>query len=99
MILFFLLAVVLLVGLTVALVTGRIGGAMADPVSTQGFEGLPAGRVAPEAVAGLRFDQALRGYRMDQVDAVLDRLAAELRERDERLAALAAPTPDAGTGN
>jgi DivIVA domain-containing protein len=87
-IVFFLLVVVLLVGLTAALVTGKLGGVMAEPTSTSGFEGLPEGPVATEAIAGLRFDQAFRGYRMDQVDAVLDRLAAELRARDEELAAL-----------
>ena len=39
-----------------------------------------------EAVRGLRFGVALRGYAMDQVDAVLDRLAAELDARDARVA-------------
>ena len=37
-------------------------------------------------VRGLRFGVALRGYAMDQVDAVLDRLAAELDARDARVA-------------
>jgi len=92
-IVFFLLAVVLLVALTAAFVTGRLGGAMAEPTSTAGFEGLPPGAVGTEQVAGLRFDQALRGYRMDQVDAVLERLAAELHARDEELAALRGARP------
>ena len=35
----------------------------------------------------LRFGMALRGYRMAQVDAVLDRVAAELAGRDQQLAA------------
>lgn len=42
------------------------------------------------AVRGLRFGVALRGYAMDQVDAVLDRLAAELDARDARVAQLTA---------
>ena len=88
MIVFFLLVVVLLIGLTAALVTGRIGGAMAEPVSTSPFEGLAPGRVGPEEVVALHFDVGLRGYRMEQVDAVLDRLTEELRARDEELAAL-----------
>ncbi|MGZ4600759.1 MAG: DivIVA domain-containing protein [Oryzihumus sp.] len=90
MIVFFLLVVVLLIGLTAAVVTGRIGGVMADPVSTSPFEGLVPGRLAAQDVTGLRFDLGLRGYRMDQVDAVLDRLADELAARDEELAALRA---------
>ena len=97
MIVFFLLVVVLLIGLTAALVTGRIGGVMAEPVSTSPFEGFGDGRVAPGEVESLRFDVGLRGYRMDQVDAVLDRLTEELRARDEELAALrAAPRATEG---
>ncbi len=33
----------------------------------------------------VRFDVAVRGYRMAQVDAVLERAAGELRDRDARL--------------
>ncbi|MFJ1706491.1 DivIVA domain-containing protein [Kitasatospora sp. NPDC088346] len=41
-------------------------------------------------VDGLRLPMALRGYRMDEVDDVLDRLAAELAGRDARIAELEA---------
>ncbi|MBC7375243.1 MAG: DivIVA domain-containing protein, partial [Frankiales bacterium] len=44
----------------------------------------------PEDVAGVRFAMAPRGYRMAEVDEVLDRLAAELADRDRRLALLEA---------
>ncbi len=57
-------------------------------VDTQSARGLPAGPVPPEAVGAVRFDQALRGYRMEQVDQVMDRLAGELRERDIEIARL-----------
>ncbi|MCQ1999347.1 DivIVA domain-containing protein [Arthrobacter zhaoxinii] len=53
-------------------------------------------------VARLRFPVALRGYRMDQVDAVLDRLAAALAERDARIRELEAGGGDTvagGSGN
>ena len=36
----------------------------------------------------LRFTVALRGYRMDEVDAVLDRLVGEIEVRDARIAEL-----------
>lgn len=39
-------------------------------------------------VGAVRFAPALRGYRMDQVDEVLDRLAAVLEERDATIAGL-----------
>jgi DivIVA domain-containing protein len=48
---------------------------------------LPPGRVSADDVRGVRFGLALRGYRMSEVDAVLDRLAAELADRDAQLAA------------
>jgi DivIVA domain-containing protein len=39
---------------------------------------LPAGAISGADVRGLRFQQAVRGYRMDEVDWVLERLAEEL---------------------
>ncbi|WP_043441007.1 DivIVA domain-containing protein [Arthrobacter sp. L77] len=42
---------------------------------------LPEQPCAPD-VDAVRFGLGLRGYRMDQVDEVLDRLAAALAERD-----------------
>ncbi|MHA7210892.1 DivIVA domain-containing protein [Arthrobacter sp. MDT1-65] len=45
---------------------------------------------APSAhdVDAIRFGLGLRGYRMDQVDEVLDRLAAALEDRDAVIAGL-----------
>lgn len=48
----------------------------------------------PADVDKLRFSLGLRGYRMDQVDEVLDRLRDELAARDLRIAELLAS--DAG---
>ncbi|MGW1071310.1 DivIVA domain-containing protein [Streptomyces sp. NPDC002537] len=45
----------------------------------------PAGRADVDA---LRLPVALRGYRMAETDDVLDRLGAELAERDARIAEL-----------
>jgi DivIVA domain-containing protein len=56
---------------------------------------LPAGPLTAADVEAVRFPLALRGYRMDEVDAVLARLAEELAERDRRLAAGAAEPPAA----
>lgn len=54
---------------------------------------LPAGEIDGDDVRGLRFQQVLRGYRMDEVDWALDRLAGELDragvERDGLLARVA----------
>jgi DivIVA domain-containing protein len=91
-IVFFLLIVVLLIGLTAAAVMGRIGGFMAEPTSTQAFSGVPTESLSADDVGALHFDQALRGYRMDQVDEAIDAIAARLRE----LETAAAPLPAAG---
>ncbi|MBQ1121512.1 DivIVA domain-containing protein [Streptomyces sp. A73] len=52
-------------------------------------EPLPPERPVTHAdVAGLRLAVGVRGYRMEQVDDVLDRLGAEIAERDARIAEL-----------
>ena len=92
MIVFFLLIVVLLIGLTAAAVMGRVGGFMAEPTSSQAFSGVsgllgdPGGSLSAEDIGQLHFDQALRGYRMAQVDEVVDALSARLRELETEIA-------------
>lgn len=65
------------------------GGGLTEAPPDLLDEPLPAGRpVARADVDGLRLAVAVRGYRMDQVDDILDRLGAELAERDARIAEL-----------
>lgn len=74
-----------------AVVAAGGGGSMAqDPVRDTYAMTVSDDPLDSEAVRGLRFGVALRGYAMDQVDAVLDRLAAELDARDARIAQLSA---------
>jgi len=79
-IVFLLFIVVVLIGLTAAAVMGRIGGYMSEPTSSHAFAGVPTGSLSAEDIGALTFDTALRGYRMDQVDEVVDALVARLRE-------------------
>ena len=90
MIVFLLVIVVLLIGLTTAAAMGRISGFMAEPTSSHAFAGVPAGSLTADDVGPLRFDRALRGYRMDQVDEVIDALSTRLRELETDGAALPA---------
>lgn len=83
MIVFLLVIVVLLIGLTTAAFLGRINGFMAEPTSSHAFAGLPAESLTADDIGTLRFDRALRGYRMDQVDEVLDALSTRLRELEK----------------
>lgn len=84
-----MLLVLLAVVAAVAVVAVGRAGSMSDaPPDRSPRGGLPAGDVDRAAVDGLRFSVGLRGYRMDEVDAVLDRLVAELEARDARIAEL-----------
>jgi DivIVA domain-containing protein len=89
-IVFVLFIVVVLIGLSTAAVMGRIGGFMSDPTSSQAFGGVPAESLSTDAIAQLHFDQGLRGYRMDQVDEVIDALSARLGELEAEVASLRA---------
>ncbi|BDZ57103.1 hypothetical protein GCM10025872_07600 [Barrientosiimonas endolithica] len=80
---------VVVVGLAVAIAIGRIPvTGMDDAPSTSPFDPLPEGQVTDDDLQRLRFDQTLRGYRMSQVDATLDRLRDELRDKDREIARL-----------
>jgi DivIVA domain-containing protein len=56
---------------------------------------LPAADVTSNDVRNLRFQQVLRGYKMTEVDWVLDRLAIELDDLRARVAELEADGPAA----
>lgn len=90
-----LVALLLLaVAAVVAVALGAVRGGMA-----------PVGGTLPPALEGpverpvdldrARFGLALRGYRMDQVDAVLDEARDLLQAKDEEIDRLRGPAPDA----
>lgn len=76
-----------------AVATGRLDGMAPAPADSAERE-LPDRPLTAADVEGVRLDVVLRGYRMSTVDALLARLAGELRDRDaeiERLRAAARP--------
>ncbi len=91
----------------VALLAGGLIGGMSEPEPDAAGLGLPPdGPLGADDVRSVRFALALRGYRMSEVDQVLDRLAAEIERRDIALAALrtrpggvAAPAAGAAEGS
>ena len=90
-----LLAVLAVLG-GVALVAAGRGGGLPDAEPDRAPRGtLPPGDFETRDIERLRFSLAFRGYRMDEVDDVLDRLTAELAARDARLAELEGRTPSA----
>jgi DivIVA domain-containing protein len=84
------LLIMAVVGLVVAVATGRIVGGLDRPASSLPGRGLPSGPIGVDDLERVRFSPALRGYRMDEVDDVLDRLTEELGRRDEEIAELRA---------
>ncbi|WP_129840702.1 DivIVA domain-containing protein [Streptomyces sp. RFCAC02] len=101
--------VVVIAGVTLAVLSTGDGygapvtGGLAEAVPDRLHDPLPADRpVGPADVVRVRLPVAVRGYRMAEVDEVLDRLAAELAERDARIAdledALAAAGEEPGDG-
>ena len=92
--------VVILVLVAVALVVAVLGVAsgrlpadpLAEAVHSTPDPGLPEPPAAVD-VDAVRFDTALRGYRMDDVDERLDGLRDDLAERERTLAGLRAQHP------
>lgn len=92
---FVVLLLVLVVA--VAVVASGRGTALADVEPDRPPVGLPPEPLTADDLHEVRLPTALRGYRMQEVDEVLDRLALELRARDARIAQLeAALTGGAG---
>ncbi len=83
-----LLLAVGLVGVVAAVATGRIRGGLDEPARGRPDRALPDGPLSARDIERVRFNLALRGYRMDEVDDALDRLQAELDVRDARIASL-----------
>ena len=83
---FVVLLLVLVVG--VGLVASGRGTALGDVEPDRPPVGLPPGPLTPGDVQAVRFPLALRGYRMHEVDEVLDRLGQEIVARDARIAEL-----------
>ena len=91
---FILLVGVVVVCAVVAMILGLAGGGLGRPTSSLSHEPLPEEPIADGDFDDLVFDVAARGYRMGQVDGVIDRLRRELREKDEQIAVLRGGTAE-----
>jgi DivIVA domain-containing protein len=83
-----LLLVALAVLAAIALVAAGHGNGLDDAPPDLAPFGMPEEPLRPGDLADVGFAAAFRGYRMEQVDHVLDRLALELAARDLRIAQL-----------
>ena len=87
MLVVFVVTGVVVVFAVAAAAVGRGGGL--DPVESDLIRpSLPDRPISADDLNSVRFAVGFRGYRMDQVDDVLNRLGHELTERDERITEL-----------
>jgi DivIVA domain-containing protein len=68
----------------VAFAAGRVEG-MAPAPPDAGAQPLPEWPLGSKDLAEVRFALAFRGYRMADVDAVIDRLGREIADRDAEI--------------
>ncbi len=85
--LFVVVAIVVVAGIAVLVVRDRPLIAD-DPVGSRSLAWSARDGVSPQDLAEVRFAVALRGYRMEEVDRVLDDTRQALAERDTRIADL-----------
>ena len=77
---FFAVLIVAVMGVTAVAATGRFRG-LDETFDDRPDSRVPADRpLSAEDLEAVRFTTALRGYRMSEVDALLDHLAEQLRE-------------------
>src|SRR4051812_36816945 len=85
---FFGLIVVLLIGAVAVVASGR-WGAMSTAYDDRPDMTVPARQALTSTdIESARFAVGVRGYRMDEVDTLLERVAKEVAERDRRIADL-----------
>ncbi|TDO64198.1 DivIVA domain-containing protein [Kribbella sp. VKM Ac-2571] len=99
---FFGLIVVLLIGAVAVVASGR-WGAMSTAYDDRPDMTVPARQALTATdIESARFAVGVRGYRMDEVDTLLERVAKEVAERDRRIADLeraVAPIVEAPDGH
>jgi DivIVA domain-containing protein len=89
MMFWFQLCVVVALLIAVGWVAVGGGGHMSPPTPDRPDPAVPdTGLLARDDVDKVRFSVGARGYRMDEVDDVLDRLAYEIEVRERRIAEL-----------
>jgi DivIVA domain-containing protein len=82
---FWVVVLVLVVGGVAVLAAGR-DDTMSEAYEDRPDRTIPAGRaLTSDDLQRVRFSSALRGYRMDEVEALIDRLAADLAAREADL--------------
>jgi DivIVA domain-containing protein len=92
----FLLIGIAVIGGAALLISGRWRDGLPDEEAQTSppLGDVPLGQVDIADVDAVRMDQAVRGYRMDEVDALVTRLSDEIAVRDDELRRLRAAEAD-----
>lgn len=77
---FFAVLIVLAVGAVAVVASGR-GGSLGPAYDDRPDAVLPPGPVTAEGLRALRLNTAVRGYRCDEVDALIELLAEQLDDK------------------
>jgi|GEM_PF-1420646 len=80
--------VVVVIGLAALAATGALGELRAEPVRDVYRQPLPDQPLTAHDLDAVRFGVALRGYAMDQVDELLDRLRSDLSRLEDEVVLL-----------
>jgi DivIVA domain-containing protein len=90
---FWVLVVVLAIAAITVLLVGS-GSTLSDVYEDRPDRTVPVGRpLTADDLSEIRFTTAMRGYRMDEVDALVDRLRADLLQRETAAARAEEPLP------
>ena len=93
---FFAILIVLAMGGVAVVASGR-GGSLPEAYDDRPDVRIPAdGPLSSDDVRGVRFSLGLRGYRMSEVDALLERLATQLDQQPAGPTGAVAEDPAAG---
>lgn len=87
MTIFFVVLALAVIAVVAVLIAGRVGQ-LSDPVVDRYQPELPFPPLAAGDISKVRLPVAIRGYRMQDVDELVDRLAESLRIREAQIAAL-----------
>lgn len=74
--------IILLLGGVVVVAAGH-ANSMAAPKADRAPLDLPSGKLSGADLRAVGFNTAIRGYRMDEVDELLARLATQLADNDK----------------
>lgn len=89
----FAIGIVVLIGAVAVVAAGR-GAPLAEVYDDRPDARVPAGPLGAADLRRVRFSTAFRGYRADEVDALLDRLVEQLAEEEDRAARHASARTD-----